>query len=120
MDGTHQGGGFDNVLEGFKHFPAHIIAALKNSSSFLSLIVKSKPAQEIAAYEKTHGKEQLDAIKKAGVDAYNAERAKGTDKAMALVAGIRAAFECGVAEVKSLSTLAMTFLLSEAAADLGL
>lgn len=118
MDGTtHEVGGIANVIAGIEHFPKHIYEALTDHSSFLSLLVNSAPAQEIAAYEKAHGAEQLAAIKKAGLATYNAECAKGVNKANALIAGIRAAFEAGIAEVKSLSTMAMTLLLSAAAAN---
>ena len=116
----HHGGGFANVIAGLEHFPGHVIAALRNESSVLSLIVNSKPAQEVVAYDKTHGKEQVDAIKKAATDKCAAQRAAGADKATAVKAAIVAAFECGVAQVKSLGALAMEFLVTAAVAGLGL
>ena len=112
MDGTHQGGGIANVIAGIEHFPSHVIEALQNKDSLISRLLNSGPALALVAYEKTHGAEQLAAIEKAGIDAYDDERAKGVDRATAIVAGVRAAFECGIAEVKSLPTEAMVLLLS--------
>lgn len=121
MDGTsntavtaqdHHGGGFKNVIAGLEHFPEYIIAALKNTDSFASRIVGSGPVQALVAYETTHGAEQLTAIERAGLNVYDSDRAKGVDKGTAILAGTRAAFECGVAEVKSLPTEAMEILLS--------
>jgi hypothetical protein len=111
--------GFPNVIAGLEHFPEHVYEAITSKDSFASRLLNSTPAQELIAYEKAHGADQLKAIETAGIAAYNADRAKGVDKATALVASIPAAFETGVAEVKSLSTMAMTLLLSTAAAEIG-
>lgn len=102
--------GFFNIEHGVEDFIKHIFS----NDSIMGATV-SAVATELVDYEKAHDKGQLAAIKTYGLNAYTTAKAAGKTTGEAILAGVAAAFESAVADVKTLSTQAMTFLISAAA-----
>lgn len=111
--------GFRNVILGVEHFPQHILDFIKSDESGILGVVVSGAASELVAFEKVHGKDQLEAAKIAGEAAFKAAVASGQHVGPAIIAGVAAAFEAVipgvVSELKALSTQAMTTLISSIA-----
>lgn len=114
-----------SIKEGLENFPKHVVEDVEAlfggdktavATGILGDILSSGPVSELIAFEKANGPEQLDQAKEDGIVAYKAERAKGASVGLSIVAGVKAAFEAEVANVKSelktLTTPAMTTLIS--------
>lgn len=99
--------GFHNVIAGLEHFPSHVRDWLTNSDS---PIAKELIAvfDELAAYEKAHEKEQIQAIEAAALQRFKDARAAGSTVGQSIIAAVAAAFATGLADVKTMSTQAMT------------
>lgn len=67
---------------------------------------------EIAAYEKTHGKADLELAFQAGQAGYNAARAAGKKVGEALIDGVAAFFLSEAKDIKTISTEAATAALA--------
>lgn len=101
--------GIKNVFQGIGNFFVHIL----NSDTALSRFLHG-PIDELVAYEKTHGKEQLEAIVAAGTAKFAEERTAGHSVGDSIKAAVASAFDAAIVDVKTLSTQAMTFLLAGA------
>lgn len=106
-----EGSGFDNVIAGVMHFPKHVLDWIHGGGSSLANSLNAV-LEELVAYEKAHGKEQLDIAAHAGITEYNVARAEGKTKGEAILRGVAAAFNSEAAEIKKLSTNAMTAYMS--------
>lgn len=108
--------GFKNVILGAEHLPEHILAFFKSDESGVLGSIVGGAVAELVAFEKAHGKEQLEAAKLAGEAAYKIAHAAGEKVGPAILAGVAAAFEAVlpdvVMELKTISTQAMTALIS--------
>lgn len=108
--------GFQNVISGIEHFPSHVVDFFKSSESGILGTIVGGAVAELIAFEKTHGKEQLEAAKLAGEATYKIARAAGEKVGPAIIAGVAAGFEAVipdvVSELKTLSTQAMTALIA--------
>lgn len=67
---------------------------------------------EIYAYEKQHGKEQLNIALQAGLAAYNKSRTAGDKVGLSIIDGVSAFFESEAADIKRISTQAATAALA--------
>lgn len=106
--------GFQNVLSGIEHFPKHVLEWVEGGNSALGDLL-DKALTEVVAYEKAHGKEQLDVAISAGKAGFAAARAAGKTVGDSIVEGVKAFFESAATEIKTLSTQAATLVLSAAA-----
>lgn len=107
---------FKNVILGIEHLPQHVIDYFKSDESGILGSIVGGAVAELVAFEKAHGKEQLEAAKIAGEAAFKAAHASGDKVGEAILKGVAAAFEAVlpgiVMELKVISTQAMTALIS--------
>ncbi len=101
--------GPSNIIQGIGNFFVHLI----NGNNFIAKLIHG-PIDEIVAYEKTHGTEQLEAIVAVGTAKFAEERAAGRNVGDSIKAAVAAAFDAAIVDVKTLSTQAMTLLLAGA------
>lgn len=112
--------GFKNVIAGIEHFPQHIIDFLnQNGAGVLADLLKGA-ASELVAFEKVNGPAQLKAAAEAGKAAFEAAKSAGSTVGQSIIAGVASAFEANIpgieSELKTLSTQAMTHLISSVTA----
>ena len=99
--------GFKNVENGVKDFFTHFFG----SDSLLTKVFHPV-VDEILAYEKTHGKEDLQKALDAGETEYRAFRTAGKKVGESLIAGVSAFFESEAKDIKAISTQAATAALA--------
>lgn len=114
------GSGFKNVIGGIEHFPQHIIDFLNSNGAGVLADLLKGAASELVSFEAANGPDQLKAAAAAGKAKFDEERAAGKSVGEAIIAGVAAAFIVNipgiVSELKTLSTQAMTHLISSVTA----
>lgn len=99
--------GINNVIQGIGNFFVHLL----NSDSILAKLLH-KPIDEWVAYEKAHGKENIEEMEAIGLAEFTASRAAGHSVGDSIKAAVSAVFNAAIVDVKTISTQGMTFLLA--------